>query len=142
MGTLVKLAGDLPVTFHRAFDHAPDLDTALDKVLACGCQRILTSGGKPDVTQGMARLADLCSRAAGRIRIAAGGGVTLANAPELCRIPRLDLRASLRTQSEAAFSVDPLWRRPSVNGRNVSPDAVRALATVVHQPLALPAGSH
>ena len=139
MGTLVKLAGNLPITFHRAFDHAADLDAAFDKVLACGCQRVLTSGGKPDVTQGMARLADLCSRAAGRLRIAAGGGVTLANAPELCRIPRLDLHASLRTQSEAALSEDPLWQRPSVNGTDVSPGAVHALATLVHKSLALPA---
>ncbi len=75
MGRLVQLAGDLEVTFHRAFDTLADLDDALEKVIATGCRRLLTSGGAGDVAAGAERLRSLKERAAGRIVIAAGGGL-------------------------------------------------------------------
>lgn len=80
MREFVALAGSMPVTFHRAFDETPDLDRALEDVIAVGCHRILTSGGAPDVQQGAQALARLVERAGERILIAAGGGLRLANA--------------------------------------------------------------
>src|SRR5829696_1955845 len=43
--SLIERAQGLPVTFHRAFDAAPDLEAALDAVIAAGASRVLTSGG-------------------------------------------------------------------------------------------------
>jgi len=93
---LVKLAGPLEVTFHRAFDYAPDLAQALDSVIACGCRRVLTSGGKPSASEGEVTLAALVEQARGRIRIAAGGGITVQIAARLLARARLDLHTSLR----------------------------------------------
>jgi len=80
---LVELAAPMEVTFHRAFDEVPDFDRALEDVIATGCHRILTSGGAPDVLAGADVLARLVARAAGRIDIAAGGGLRLSNAREV-----------------------------------------------------------
>jgi copper homeostasis protein len=84
--TLVDLAGPLETTFHRAFDATPDLDQALDDVIATGCHRLLTSGGAPDVLTGADTLARLVTQAADRIQIAAGGGLRLENAQTVARI--------------------------------------------------------
>jgi copper homeostasis protein len=83
---LVDLAGPLETTFHRAFDATPDLNQALEDVIASGCHRILTSGGAPDVLAGADMLARLVTRSSGRIEIAAGGGLQLENAQTVARI--------------------------------------------------------
>lgn len=93
---LVKLAGPLELTFHRAFDCAPDLAQALESVIACGCGRVLTSGGKPSAGEGEGTLAALSKQAQGRIRIAAGAGITVQIAARLLARMRVDLHTSLR----------------------------------------------
>lgn len=73
---LVAAARPLSVTFHRAFDYARDQESALDALIECGVDRVLTSGGAPSALEGAARLARLRERAAGRIVILAGGSIT------------------------------------------------------------------
>ncbi|SEG16236.1 copper homeostasis protein [Bryocella elongata] len=90
-------ANGRPVTFHRAFDLTPDLSQSLEQVIDLGCARVLTSGGAADVMAGLQALRGLTSQAAGRIRIAAGGGVRLENAASLLAVHGLDLHGSLRT---------------------------------------------
>jgi copper homeostasis protein len=82
---LVQLAAPLEVTFNRAFDLTPSLDAALEAIIATGCHRILTSGGKADVVAGAANIASLVKLAAGRIDIAVGGGLRLSNASSVAR---------------------------------------------------------
>jgi copper homeostasis protein len=128
MAEVVERAEGKPVTFHRAFDHTGDLPTSLDILIGLGCSRVLTSGGKPTVTEGRDSLVQLTAQAAGRIRIAAGGGVTLKNAPQLIAIAGLDLHASLRSKVTPAIG-DVLWQ-PTAG--NISVDAVRTLSSMVH----------
>lgn len=66
--------------FHRAFDLTPDPYEALETLIELGFDRILTSGQKPTVPEGAALLRSLHEKAAGRIEILPGGGVTAENA--------------------------------------------------------------
>ena len=84
-GELLDAAQPLPLTFHRAFDECPDPAQALETVIALGVTRVLTSGGAATAPQGAATIAKLVRRAAGRIGILAGGGITADNVAELVR---------------------------------------------------------
>jgi copper homeostasis protein len=79
MSEFVRLAGDTPVTFHKAFDLIDDLPAALNDLIACGVKRLLTSGGAPTAAEGIDALAMLVERSAGRVEIMAGGKVRGSN---------------------------------------------------------------
>jgi copper homeostasis protein len=83
--TLVDEAGGLPVTFHRAFDFTPDQGDALEVLIACGVQRVLTSGGAATAIEGAGRIAALVAQAAGRIGVVAGGGIREESVQDLVR---------------------------------------------------------
>ncbi|SIT06232.1 copper homeostasis protein CutC [Chryseobacterium gambrini] len=81
--TLVELAKPLPCTFHRAFDRAKDLEKSLEKVIECGFTTILTSGQKPNVSEGKEHLKKLVELSNGRIEILVGGGLRSSNIEEI-----------------------------------------------------------
>jgi copper homeostasis protein len=85
LSRLVEDASPLPVTFHRAFDFTVNLDEALETLIACGVERVLTSGGAPTARDGADAIADLVRRADHRIRIMAGGGLREDHVTELVR---------------------------------------------------------
>ena len=76
---LVKFAGHLPVTFHRAFDACSNLLESLEDVIGSGAARILTSGGEPTAAEGADVLASLIDVARERIAILPGGGINASN---------------------------------------------------------------
>lgn len=82
---LTQLAAPLPCTFHRAFDESPNPLEAVEDVVSCGINTILTSGGASDAAQGHGVLAQLVEKAAGRITIMPGGGVRSTNIDMLKR---------------------------------------------------------
>lgn len=76
---LVQLASPLSCTFHRAFDEVPDFKVALEEVIFCGFETILTSGCKPNVNIGLGNLRELVQLANDRITIMPGGGLRSTN---------------------------------------------------------------
>lgn len=76
---LVDLAKPFPCTFHRAFDEVENAFEALEDIINCGFKTILTSGQRPNVSEGMHRLAELVSKADNRIVIMPGGGLRSTN---------------------------------------------------------------
>lgn len=86
MSMLMEAAGDLPVTFHRAFDHSADPFEALEDIIGLGCTRILTSGCRPTAMEGTGLLAELVKAADGRIIIMPGCGINENNIAEIARL--------------------------------------------------------
>jgi copper homeostasis protein len=80
---LVELAKPFPCTFHRAFDRARSLEESLEKVINCGFKTILTSGQKPNVSEGKENLKKLVELSDGRIEILIGGGLRSTNIQEI-----------------------------------------------------------
>jgi len=107
---LVDLAAPLEITFHRAFDYTASLDQALEDVIATGCKRVLTSGGARDVLAGADTLARLVELAAGRIEIAAGGGLRIRDAAALARATRAShFHGSLRRSEASRMQHERHW---------------------------------
>ena len=76
----------LSVTFHRAFDECSDPFAALEDIISLGIDRLLTSGHCANAWEGRFVLKELVERAAGRIVIMPGCGITPANLDEIAAI--------------------------------------------------------
>ena len=74
-GYLRKAAGNKPCTFHRAFDVSRNLEESLGRIISSGFQRILTSGGKNSVDEGLADIKRFMLVAKNHIIIMPGGGL-------------------------------------------------------------------
>lgn len=75
---MIDAAQGLPVTLHRAFDVCRDPMEALEQALELGIATILTSGQQASAWAGRDLIGQLLDRAAGRMEILIGGGVSAA----------------------------------------------------------------
>lgn len=117
--SLVGVAGDLPVTFHRAFDFAPDPGAGMETLISAGITRVLTSGGAPTARDGVAALASLVKQASDRLVVMAGGGVREENVKEIVAnsgVREVHVRLTRLTRGDGP----PL--RPGVKVRKALPD--------------------
>lgn len=73
---LRTLAGDMEVTFHRAFDRCIDQGKALQDIIELGFNRVLTSGGETYAEEAISKLRNLVDQADSRISIMPGSGIT------------------------------------------------------------------
>lgn len=108
---LVAEAGQMCVTFHRAFDMVCDPQEALETLIAAGCGRVLTSGGCNTAVEGIENLRGLVTQAAGRIEIMAGSGVDASNARLLAATGVDALHFSARGLCESRME----YRNPRVS---------------------------
>lgn len=80
---LIALAKPMSATFHRAFDELKNSFTALEEIIECGFERILTSGQKKSAMEGAELISELIVKTKNRISIMPGGGVRSENILEL-----------------------------------------------------------
>lgn len=80
---LIQAAGNMSVTFHRAFDICRDPHTALEQIISLGCERLLTSGQESSAEQGSGLIAELIHQAQGRIIIMPGAGINAKNIAQI-----------------------------------------------------------
>jgi copper homeostasis protein len=72
---LTELARPMSVTFHRAFDLTSDPFIAMEEIIRIRIDRILTSGQKNTVPEGLNLIGQLIEKAGNRITIMPGSGV-------------------------------------------------------------------
>lgn len=77
---MMNVIGEKESVFHRAIDVMPDAFQALDQLAELGVTRVLTSGQKPTVPEGISTLKKMIAYAAERIQILPGAGITMENA--------------------------------------------------------------
>jgi len=82
---LIEACGDLPVTFHRAFDMTRDPREALEAIKALGVSRLLTSGQKNKAIDGADLISELHKQAGGALKIMAGSGINENNINEMAQ---------------------------------------------------------
>ncbi len=80
---LVQLSYPMEVTFHRAFDRVTEPSQALEDVIECGFERILTSGFYSTAMEGADNLKKLIQVADERIIIMPGSGIRSSNIKQL-----------------------------------------------------------
>lgn len=83
---MVDIARPMKVTFHRAFDCTINMSQALNDIIDCGCDYLLTSGQKENVIDGIKNLKQIIKLANKKISIIAGGGVNHNNIASLYKI--------------------------------------------------------
>ena len=108
--SLVQLARPLQVTFHRAFDFVLDMERGVEDVIACGADRVLTSGGAESAARGAARIAKLQHQAGDRLRMMAGGAIRESNVWALLQKTGVrEVHTSMKsTEPTAGHDGDPL----------------------------------
>lgn len=82
---LIDAAGDMSVTFHRAFDRCREPLEALQTIIGLGCNRLLTSGQAISAIRGVSLIARLVNAAGPRLSVIAAAGVNPGNTYEIVR---------------------------------------------------------
>jgi len=134
---LAEAAYPLELTFHRAFDRCRDPFEALEQLAGIGCERILTSGQQPQVTDGVDLVAELNQQSEDRVIIMPGSGVRKDNIRWLaektgCR----EFHSSLREQRPSSMHyIHPAFRdsAESYSNNAIRPEEVRALREALEQ---------
>lgn len=83
---MLDVIGDHESVFHRAIDVVPDVMEAMEQLIRLGVTRILTSGQRPTVPEGIHVIKAMIEQAAGRIQILPGCGITAENAQWVCEM--------------------------------------------------------
>ena len=115
---LLRAAGSKPCTFHRAIDASANLQDSLKKIMQLGFQRVLTSGGKNSLSEGLDQVLELLRLAQDQLIVMPGGGLKPAHVPVLKASGYLkEVHASCKqakpssnefTNPELSFSSAPL----------------------------------
>lgn len=131
-GRLVETAYPMGVTFHRAFDRVADPFVALERIIAIGCERILTSGQRPVAMEGAELLRELVRAADERIVIMPGSGVRAANVAELAaRTGALEFHTSARVAQASAMEFVNTAMREDLSMVMPSEEEIRRIREII-----------
>jgi copper homeostasis protein len=118
---ILRAVPNVPVTFHRAFEHVRDPLGTIEQLKQFGSiDRILTNGGHGSWQERKSRLREWQQAAAPRIKIVVGGGLTSAVLSELAQETTL-----------TEFHVGRAARDPQLSSGAVAPAQVASLKSAL-----------
>lgn len=122
---LIEAAYPMEVTFHRAFDRSNDPFAAMEELIEIGCQRILTSGQKPTVSEGIDLIAALNKKADDRIIIMPGSGLRKENIKKIAeKTGCTEFHSSLRSKTKSSMQfIQPAFAHSEESYLNNSIDS-------------------
>jgi copper homeostasis protein len=134
-----QLIGERQAVFHRAFDVTPDPYEGLEQLVDLGFTRVLTSGQKDSVPEGVELIKQLIARAADRIEVLPGGGIQAWNLKEIverigCRQVHLTAWGTVRdtsTQARPTITFGGALYPPEDRYQVTDAKLVRQLATML-----------
>lgn len=122
---LTELAYPMGVTFHRAFDRTKNMFEALEDIIDCGCERILTSGQKPAAYDGMDNIKALIEKADNRIIIMPGSGINSKNIIKIAQYTgATEFHSSARNFIESKMQFSQPSMNEQLNSVNLNADEV------------------
>jgi len=131
---LVEMAGDMGVTFHRAFDRTVDPFQALEDIIDIGCERILTSGQVPNAQDGAKTIFKLIEKADDRITLMPGGGIRSTNIAEIAaETCATEFHTSARMDVEGKKITGKASMQESLSSVSVDEKEVKALIKVLEK---------
>ena len=103
---LVDLAKKLKleITFHRAFDFVINYKIAIEKIVAMGFDRLLTSGLSQTAEEGLDIITDLQNNYGSKIQIMAGSDINFHNALKIAKSGINNIHFTARKRSDKAAS--------------------------------------
>ena len=125
---LTTLAYPMGVTFHRAFDRTNDMFGALEDIIECGCERILTSGQKPAAYDGKNNIKALIEKADNRIVIMPGSGINSKNIVEIAQYTgATEFHSSARNFVESKMQFSQSSMNEQLTSVNLNADEVYSI---------------
>jgi copper homeostasis protein len=131
---LVNLGYPMSVTFHRAFDRANDPFKAMEDIINCGCERILTSGQQPTASEGIELINALIKQADERIIIMPGSGLRSDNIISIAKQSgAVEFHSSARTTSDSQMSFNNPTMREQLKTVVLDAAEVTKMATLLSE---------
>lgn len=98
------------LTFHRAVDLTTDIYTVTQEIIELSFDRILTSGAKPNVIEGLETIKSLQEKFGSQIQIMPGGGINSTNVKEILettKVTNIHCSASKKILRDIGFIAFP-----------------------------------
>lgn len=109
---LVEVAHPMGVTFHRAIDWTPNMEEALEQVVATGAERVLTSGGMQTAMEASEHIRSLVRQAHKRIQVMVCGRIRESNIAVVAqKTGATEFHASLRRKTASPVT----YRKPGLH---------------------------
>ncbi len=131
---LVHLAYPMSVTFHRAFDRVTNPTQALEDVIECGFERILTSGFYPTAFEGKENLKKLIELADERIIIMPGSGIRSENILEISeKTGAVEFHTSARKQYVSLMQTTNVNMQETLTSTGIDGEEIEKIITLLHE---------
>lgn len=131
---LVQLAYPMSATFHRAFDRVTNSTQALEDVIACGFERILTSGFHPTAIEGKENLQKLIVLANERITIMPGSGIRSENIKEITeKTGAVEFHTSARKQYPSLMNTINENMQETLTSVGIDDEEIRTIVNLLQK---------